>query len=281
MAKKTAATEELVTQGTQALSAPDYGDLAAPAGQVAQGFENQSNQDVSVPFIKLAHAMTPAVTEGKVEGLAPGMWFDSVTGRTWKNPKGLLFVAATTSHEYTEFKSLDEGGGFVGRHPIDSPLVAKAKAESKKFGEYFVIREDGGRNELTETFYVFGIACDEDEALPVGFGVIGFKSSMIKCYKTWMTQVRAHTITINGQKRTPPLFAHLNRFTTEVAKKDKFLYPVPIYTPGVNGRISDSLLQPTDERFVAAMSLKDMMDRGIAKVDYAAQEGQAEEVQPF
>jgi hypothetical protein len=275
MAKKVVAEEQaLTTQGTQEIGeAFDYGELAVPAGQLAPGYENQTSEDTALPFLKLCQSNTPEVAESKIDGLAAGMWLNTVTGRFWKNPKGLLFVPSQTTHEYTEYTPRDEGGGFVARHAIDSQVVAKAKAESKSFGEYYVVREDGGKNELSETFYVFGVACDEELPTPLGMCVIAFKSSMIKCYKSWMTQIRSHTIDQGGQKKSPPLFSHLARFTTEGKKNDQGFFHVPVYTPGVEGSVARSCLGPTDERFLMAYACKKMVDAGAAKVNYEKQEG--------
>lgn len=268
MAKKTVAEETaaLTTQGTKEIASYDYGDDAADAGQVAPGYEGQTNEDTSLPFIKFCQSGTPEVTDGSHEGLAAGMWLNGVTGRIFKNPKGLLIIPCSTRHEYIEYIPRDAGGGFVARYAIDDPVVAEAKKNSKSFGEYFV-----GTNELVETFNVFGVACEEDEPVPLGMCVVPFKSSMIKAYKNWMTQIRQHTITINGKKKMPPMFAHLARLTSEGVKKDNYFYHRPIYTPAINGSVAQSLLDPTDERFQMAKMCKDLVDSGVAKVNYEKQ----------
>jgi len=263
MAKKAAVEEStaLETQGTTEMAAFDYGDDSG------RGFENQTSQDVSVPFIVLLQSISPVVAEQKVAGAQAGMWMNTVTNQLWGNPQGLLFVPGTTRHEFAEFIPRKIGGGYVGRHAIDSEVVAKAKAESKKFGSYFVDTEDRAGygkdgehlgNELTEMFYVFGAFCDDHE--PLGMAVLGFKGTMIRTYKNWMSQIRQ----VKGK---PPLFAHLARFTTEGKKNNEGFFHVPVYTPA-NGSVISSLLAPDDPRFLAGKECMEMINSGAAKVNY-------------
>lgn len=269
MAKKTATAETAIqTTGSTAMAeSHDYGDDAVPVGQVAPGYEHQTGQDTTVPFIKLLQPMSPEVVEQKIVGAMPGMWCNTVTGKLYKAPEGLLFVCGTTRHDYGEFVPRDAGGGFVGRHAIDSELVAKAKAASNKFGKY--THPESG-NELVETFYMFGAECDDESAL--GMAVIAFKSTMIKTYKMAMSQLRSHTVVIGDQKRTPPLFAHLMRLTARIDKNEKGTFAIPVFAPAIEGSVARSLLSPSDDRFIMAKACKELVDAGTAKVNYDQQD---------
>jgi hypothetical protein len=269
MAKNTKTENtEIQTQGTQAM-AIDYGEDAVDVGQVAPGYENHTNEDTAIPFIYLLQSNSPVVAEGKVPGAAAGNWYNSVTGDLFKNPDGLLFVAAATRHEFLRYTPREKGGGFKGRYAIDSAEVAKAKAESKKFGEYFFDGDPEG-DELSETFTVFGAVCTPEGAL--GMAVVPFKGTGIKCYKNWMTQVRAQTVIINGQKKVPPLYCHFARLTTEFKKNNEGTFWVPKYEPAL-GTVTKSMLAPTDERFQMAKAVKMLLDMGTAKVDYSQAQG--------
>lgn len=269
MAKKnTTETTELQTQGTQAMSF-DYGEDAVDIGQVAPGFENHTSEDTSIPFIYLLQSNSPVVAEGKVPGAAAGNWYNSVTGDLYKNPDGIWFVAAATRHEFLRYTPRDKGGGFKGRYAIDSEEVAKAKSCSKKFGEYFFDGDPDG-DELSETFTVFGAVVDAERA--IGMAVIPFKGTGIKCYKNCMTQIRAHTVNINGQKKVPPMYSHLLKFTTEFKKNNEGTFWVPKYEPAL-GTVGNSMIAPTDERFIMAKAVKQLLDMGTAKVDYSQAQG--------
>lgn len=287
MAKKESETKDLATQGTQAVGAYDYGEHAAPVGKVAAGFEHHSSEDTSIPFISLLQPISPVVVQKKVPGAESGMWMNTITQELFANPKGLLYVPSTTRHEWVQFKPRAAGGGFVDRYAIDSDVVAKAKAKSAKFGEYYVDNEgrtgDKG-DELSETFYVFGVACDEET--PLGVAVIAFKGTMIRAYKTWMTVIRQHTVPgPGGQKVTPPIFAHLARMTSDMKTNSEGTFYVPVVTPAIGGSVSKSLLAPTDERFKMALACRQMVEAGAAKVNYdkqtSAEGGTKEENVPF
>lgn len=277
--------KDLVTQGTQEMATYDYGDDAVSVGEVAKGFENQTNQDVSIPFLGILQPISPEVAEQKIPGALAGQWFNKASGQLFGNPQGILFVPSTTRHEFTEFVPRTLGGGYVGRHAIDSEIVAKAKAENaaakRSFGEYYVNaegREGDKGNELTETFYVFGVLCDESG--PLTMAMIPFKSTMIRCYKNWMSQIRQHTVNTPQGKKTPPLFAHFSRFTTEGKKNADGFFYVPIYSPAVAGSVSRSCLAPDDIRFKMAKACKEMVDSGAAKVNYDQQKNTGGEAEP-
>lgn len=266
VAKEEKQDQALATQGTTAMAALDYGDDAVVVGSgPAKGFEHQTSADGSIPFITLLQAGTPAVAESKVEGARAGMFMNTVTQQLWSNPDGVLFVPATTRHQYTEFVPREKGGGFRGQHEINSPIVKAAISASKDFGKY---RHPENGNELVETFYVFGVICDGEFAM--GQALITFTSTKIKRYKNWISIVRAHTVPHprdQSQKLIPPLYAHLTRLTSELDKNDKGTFWVPILKPA-KGSIDLSLIPPSDQRYQAAKVCKELVDSGAAKVNY-------------
>lgn len=276
MAKNEKQKEEnqaLTAPTTKAVAAYDYGDDMVQVGKgVASGYEHQTAADAQVPWIVLLQAGSPVVAENKIPGAAAGMFMNTVTGQlfdaraetgkpqTAKEP--VVFVPATTRHEFVRWKKRDAGGGLVGRYEIDSPVVAKAVAEGR-FGNYEVDGDD-----LVETFYVFGVLCKGEE--PEGMAVIGFTSTKIKAYKNWNSKVRAHTISINGEKYMPPLYAHIARMYCEFEKFNEGSAWVTKIEP-LNGAVKDSLISKEDPRFQMAKLCKEMVEQGQAKVDYAKQ----------
>lgn len=277
MAKKDTKVEEttaMTTTGETSIgTAIDYGDDAVALGDDALGYEGQTTEDTALPFIKMVQSGTPELKKKLIKGLEEGDWLNPVTGRVWKNPQGLIWISAMTRHEYVEYVPLDAGGGFKGRYSIDSPEVARAKAESKKFGKYNIGPIISGtepplRNELVETFLSFGVFCDE-EMNPLGIGMLGFKSTGIKCYKNWMSTIRMHTIPDGkGGKRVPPMYAHAARFTTMQKEEGKQIWTIPIYSPAVDGDVNKSLLHQNHPAFLMARSVYESVKAGTVKVDY-------------
>ncbi len=266
-------TKDLVTTGPSAMTY-DYGDLAVPAGEIARGFEGQTNKDVAIPFVKLLQSNSPEVVKRTVDGAQPGMWLNTATKKLYRS---LLFVAGYSKNMFTRFVPRDQGGGFVGQYEINDPIVLKALDENKRlkraFGEYYVDSLDGKRtgkdgDELSETFYLYGVVCDEETEFSVGMAILAFKSTMIKCYKGMMTQLRQETQIVNGRKVIPPLFSHLLRFNTEGRENKAGYFFVPTYSPGRGGDIAGSMLAPDDERLLEAMACGNLVREGSAIVNY-------------
>ena len=260
MAKpKTESTEIVETPKNTEVVVHTYDDEDQGAG-----YEHQTSDDYNVPRVKLLQAGSPEVVSNQ-EGCQAGAWYNTVTQQVWKNPQGLIIVPATTRHAFAEFKPLDQGGGYRGQHEIDSPIVMQAKKESTEFGVY----KTPEGNDLVENYYVYCILCSEDnEAL--GMATIGFKSTMIKVYKNYMSLIRSYQ---TADKQIPPLYDHRGRLTSFL--KD---FPgntkawVPIFTPAVQGSVAKSLIQnKTDDRFLMAKALRHLVDSGAAKTNFESE----------
>lgn len=245
----------------QALALYDYGSDAGA------GYEQQTKADTTIPFIALLQAMSPVVQENP-EARA-GMYYNTVSGQLWSAEKPLLFVPATTRHLFSEWSPRGEGGGFHGHQPPSSTLVAEAVASAKQFGKN--LTKSG--TELVETFYVYGICCDDDGA-GGSFAAIAFSSTKIKAYKSWMTRLRQVTVDVAGAKVHPPMFAHLCKLTSVAQKNDKGTFFVPVVSAANPSGLRDSLLTPSDVRYQMAKACRDLVDSGDAKVDPSQQYAQ-------
>jgi len=162
------------------------------------GFENQTSEDMAIPFLGLLQQLSPQVTKGNdefIEGAEAGMLFNTVTQELMGEQA--FFVPCTTGHEFVEWVPRDKGGGLVARHAVDSEVVATARNNSTSFNDL----KSAEGNDIVETFYIYGLLLDEangqEMVMPI---TIGFTSTKIKVYKRLMTKLR----TIKGK---PPLFA--------------------------------------------------------------------------
>lgn len=240
----------------------DYGSDAGA------GFENQTKADISIPFIAVLQPMSPQITN--MNDAKPGMLFNTVTEELFKADSGLLVVPATTKHVYVEWVPREKGGGFVAVHEVTSDVVKQALASSKEFGKYTL----PNGNQLSETFYVYGVLIDEnDETL--GMATIAFTSTKIAAYKRWNTKVNMFTVkTPDGRKVRPPLFAHKVRVTSVKEKNAKGEFFNFNLAPA-NGGVAESLLPPGHPTLEAAKELRQMVDSGAAKAAYETQGGEA------
>lgn len=238
------------------------------------GFEGQTSDDIVIPFISLLQALSPQITETPVNGARPGMLFNTVTGELYGD-EGVTFVPSVTEHVFMEWTPRKEGGGLVGRHELDSPIVAQAREESTEFGKFAVTRSDSGKNDLIETYYVYGMLLDAENE-PVHPVALAFTSTKIKVYRKWNTSLRMFTMKSGDRKISPPLFAHRCRLTTVQEKNAEGTYFNFAISPA-DGAIRDSLLSPDSEAFNAAKGVKDMIGEGTAKPAYESAQEEAGE----
>lgn len=260
MAKTESKTTDVAVKDQNTAMA-EYGAYADYAGA---GFENQTSDDYSIPFLQILQALSPQLQEN--DSLRQGMILNTVTGEVWDGKKGIAFVPATTQHVYVEWKPRDAGGGFVGIHEVNSDLVNHAKAASSEYGKYST--PDG--NELIETFYVYGIALDDDGN--ASEAVLAFSSTKIKKYKGWMTKAKTIQIPLPDGRRIPaPLFAHRYRLKTVSEKNNKgqFFNWDAIAFDGENAQ--QARLLPDDPLFQSAVNIKSMIEQGKARAAYESQ----------
>lgn len=233
------------------------------------GFENQTREDYAIPLLALLQQMSPQCgTTAPLEGAAPGMMMNTATQALYEGIKGINFIPAVTQHVYVEWIPRDEGGGLVGIHDIEAQVVLDCKA-NQKFGEYLT----PAGNDLIETFYVYGIMLDE-HGEPHQL-VIPMTSTKIKKYKQWMSQARDLRINLpDGGRITPPLFAHVFTITsqTEVNKKGQEYSNYSIVF--AKDTAEASRLAPDHPLFLAARDFRDIVGKGDARADYAADPNQ-------
>jgi hypothetical protein len=244
----------------------DYGTLSGV------GFDNQTNEDISIPFLGVLQPMSPEVTgdDGKgIDGAKAGMLFNTVTNELFDGKDGVIFQPVDTSHVFVEWRPRNQGGGFVAVHTLDSEIVAKAKEDSTEFGKY---KHNG--NDLIETFYIAGFLLrDGMEQSTMGDPMlIAFTSTKIKIYKQVMTRLR----TFAGR---PPLFAHRLKITTVQEKNNTGSFS-NFKIDAAAGDIKDSLIPPTlDDAahplLLAGQEFLKAYRGGLMKVNHEKQGGAA------
>lgn len=278
MAKTTDKTPSAAAAASASAPAPAGGEVAttstastelatadAYAAYAGAGFENQTSEDYSIPFLSVLQALSPQVTEDP-DRFRQGMIVNTVTGELFDGKKGVAFIPATTQHLYVEWKPRKAGGGFVGIHQPGSEVVTKAMADSASRGlSYGKITLGPGEmdNELIETFYVYGVAIDQDgNSLEA---VLAFSSTKIKVYKGWMTKAKTIQIALPDGRRIPaPLFAHRYRLTATSEKNTKGQFYNWVVNFDGETAVSCRLL-PSDPLFQQAFNVKNMIDTGKAR----------------
>jgi hypothetical protein len=237
----------------------DYGEDAGA------GFEGVSQTDLVIPFLEVLQAQSKKL-EG-ADGSKAGDVLNTVTNEFHKGAEGFAFIPVHAQHLYVEWKPRDDGGGFVGKHEVDSDVVKKAVAASEKFGEYKT--EDG--NDLVETYYLYLIALKADGTTE--YAVVAFTSMKVKVYKNFITKAKMVQVVLgDGRRINPPLFAHVYRAKTVSETKDGFKYHNFQPIAFDKGDAASSRLSPEDALYQDAKVFGQMIRQGAVKTAEASSE---------
>lgn len=289
MAKQDKKQESIVPETTGQLA--QYGQFAG------MGFEGTTSDDLKTPFIKQLQGLSPEITDG-MEGAKLGMFYNTATGELIPMEKGFTCVPVSKIHHYVEWRQREAGGGFVGTHAVNSPVVNKAIALNggNKFGKLKTpaFDKDGkesGMNELHESHDIFLMLLNDEGTKPTGeTAVMAFTSTKIKAIRNWWTKM--YTLKLpnlpNGDPAPrPPLFAFRTRIVGfKDPRQQKGVFFNVQASPLVEGSWLDSLCQTGHEAILqAALGYYEAFAKGAVKPDYESQknataEAEGEEV-PF
>jgi hypothetical protein len=193
-------------------------DASAYAEDAEAGFEDVGQEDLIIPFLNILQTNSPQVDEDStkyIDGAKKGMVINSVTEELAGGSEGVLFVPIHRVHKYVEWVPRKKGGGFVGVHDPEDPMVIDARR-----GSAFGAMESPQGNDLKETFYMYGLLLNRDGGyMPA---VVPFASTQIRTYKRWMTTMRSVQLVGNdGRRITLPMYAHVFRLSTEPQQNAK------------------------------------------------------------
>jgi len=179
----------------------DYGEMAGA------GTENVTANDIAIPFLNVLQSNSPQLAKGDpqyIAGVEAGDILNLVTGEVIDGEEGFFFVPVYRDHCVVEWVPRQKGGGFVARHDLEAEPVLKSEPNPEKPA----LRVAPNGNDLQETYYLYGMIISSPEAEePEDYGIIAFKSTMIKTIKRLNYRLQKVELGFN-----PPLFAHRLKF---------------------------------------------------------------------
>jgi hypothetical protein len=149
------------------------------------GFENISNDCISIPFLRLAQTNTPQASPGKdkIAGLSAGMYFNPSTGRVYEKAE---FIILGFFRNFTVWHGEPPDSKFVkalSAEDFSKNYEAKTRRDEDS-GK--VIDSDGNRYVDTRNFLVLSATAPED-----GIMLYGMASTGIPASKKWLAKASA------------------------------------------------------------------------------------------
>lgn len=218
----TKAKEEAVQESKELVAQPNGGALALPEGfdfveeDAGLGLTNVGTEDQAIPFLAILQKGSPQVNRKKdqyIDGAEPGMVFNTVTGELYSGDEGVIVIPVAYDRALLEWRPRDSGGGFAGKHPVDTPLLQQTTKNEKNQD----VLPNGNILENTAHHYVLVVHADGrfEQA------IIAMKSTQLKKSRKWNSLMKSIVLKRkDGTPFIPPTFLYRYLLTTVFEEKN-------------------------------------------------------------
>ena len=199
------------------IKAKTNGSVSLFGNDLSKGFENMTQDDLALPFIRILGQLSPQVTQGDakyIEIAKPGMIYNTVTNDLFDGKKGIKVIPCYYKKDYPEWSDRGDGPGApVASHLPNSPVIATGKREGYK------IRLPNGYY-LEETAYYYVMV----ESITGSYtpALITMKSTQLNVSKKWNSMMK--TIQMpdgKGGFAIPPMHGVVYTLSSTLQKNDK------------------------------------------------------------
>ena len=200
----------------------DTGSVALFGDDLQKGFENMTQEDMALPFVRILGQLSPQVTDGDakyIEGAKPGMIYNTVTSECFDGKKGMKVIPCYYKKDYPEWNDRGEGPSAPAAvHLPNSPVIATGKREST--GSKIRL-PNGNYIEETASYYVL-IESKSGTSGAYTPALITMKSTQLQVSKKWNSMMK--TIQIpdgKGGMAIPPMHGVVYNLQSVLQKNDK------------------------------------------------------------
>ena len=193
------------------------GSVALFGDDLSKGFENMTQDDLALPFVRILGQLSPQVTQGDakfIEDAKPGMIYNTVTNDLFDGKKGIKVIPCYYKRNYPEWSDRGDGPGApVAIHLPGSPIITTGKREGSKirlpYGNYL---------EETASYYVM-VETKTGAYTPA---LITMKSTQLNVSKKWNSMMKFIQIPDGkGGFAIPPMHGVVYNLTSTLQKNDK------------------------------------------------------------
>ena len=199
------------------MTARKNGSVALFGDDLSKGFENMTQEDLALPFVRILGQLSPQVTQGDakfIESAKPGMIYNTVTNDLFDGKNGIKVIPCYYKKDYPEWIDRGEGPGAPAAvHRPGSPVIKTGKREGSK-----IRLPNGNYLEETASYYVL-VETKTGAYTPA---LITMKSTQLNVSKKWNSMMK--TIQIpdgKGGFAIPPMHGVVYNLTSTLQKNDK------------------------------------------------------------
>ena len=199
------------------MTAKNTGSVALFGDDLQQGFENMTQEDMALPFVRILGQLSPQVTDGDakyIESAKPGMIYNTVTSECFDGKKGIKVIPCYYKKDYPEWSDRGDGPGApVAVHLSNSPIIQTGKRDGSK-----IRLPNGNYLEETASYYVLV----ETKGGAMTPALITMKSTQLNVSKKWNSMMK--TIQIpdgKGGMAIPPMHGVVYNLSSVLQKNDK------------------------------------------------------------
>ena len=184
--------------------------LAEMEEAAGAGFEEADQESYAIPFMRILQTNSPQVNEDDpayVEGAKAGMILNNVSGEIFDGAEGFNFIPCFYRRSIIQWGDRNAGLGFMGDHPVNTPLLKKTHRNDKGQDEL----EDGSI--LMDTRSHYGLVETADgEWIPV---ILAMSSTQLKKSRAWMTKMSGVILrNLKGKAFNPPMYGQVYHMTS-------------------------------------------------------------------
>ena len=191
--------------------------LALFGDDVSKGFENMTQDDMAVPFVRILGQLSPQVTQGDakyIDSAKPGMIYNTVTNELYDGKVGIKVIPCYYKKDYPEWSDRGDGPGApVAIHLPNSPVIATGKRDGSK-----IRLPNGNYLEETASYYVM-VQSKTGAYTPA---LITMKSTQLNVSKKWNSMMKTIQMADGkGGFAIPPMHGVVYNLASTLQKNDK------------------------------------------------------------
>jgi hypothetical protein len=199
------------------IKAKSNGSVSLFGNDLSKGFENMTQDDLALPFIRILGQLSPQVTQGDakyIEIAKPGNIYNTVTNDLFDGKKGIKVIPCYYKKDYPEWSDRGDGPGApVAIHLPNSPVISTGKRDGSK-----IRLPNGNYLEETASYYIM-VQSRTGAYTPA---LITMKSTQLNVSKKWNSMMK--TIQMpdgKGGFAIPPMHGVVYNLASTLQKNDK------------------------------------------------------------